>query len=305
MTKPTARHYAALALGVVTLATSVLFVKASAQPVALLAGARLMLAATMLWPFKKLALGEPLRITRGDWLVALPGGVLLALHFITWFVGVRATSTANSVLIINLQPAFMPFVMLAVRGGERVNAREAAGSVIALCGVATLAVWGNRAGTPHVYGDLMCVASVLLVTVYMARARTAIAGRSLLAYLVPLYYVAGATCLVYAVVAGELKRAVISWHEAWMAVGLAVVPTVLGHSLLNYCMTRLRGQVVTTANLGQVFVAAVAAWLLYRELPVPAFYPASVLIAAGALVVVSSAPRTVARATARAEVETS
>ena len=69
-------------------------------------------------------------------------------------------------------------------------------------------------------------------------------------------------------------------------VGLGLLPTVVGHGSMNYALKKLRGQVVGIANLAQVIFAGLLAFLLLDEVPLATFYPASLLIAFGVVLVV-------------------
>jgi drug/metabolite transporter (DMT)-like permease len=60
-----------------------------------------------------------------------------------------------------------------------------------------------------------------------------------------------------------------------------LVPTVIGHSLLNYSLRHFRGQVVGLSNFSQPLFAGVLAFLVLSEVPDPIIYPAGVLIAIG------------------------
>lgn len=75
-------------------------------------------------------------------------------------------------------------------------------------------------------------------------------------------------------------------NEVMLIVGLAVIPTVIGHSILNISMRRFRGQVVTIINLSQPFFAGILAWLFFREYPHPVFLVAAALFVASTLLAV-------------------
>ena len=62
---------------------------------------------------------------------------------------------------------------------------------------------------------------------------------------------------------------------------LTLIPTVLGHSLLNYAMKRTRGQVVAVASQAQFVFAGTAAYFVFGTAPSLTFYPASLLALAG------------------------
>lgn len=73
-------------------------------------------------------------------------------------------------------------------------------------------------------------------------------------------------------------------------VGLAVLPTIIGHSLINYSMRHFRGQVVSLCNVGLFLFPAVLAYFLFQEAPPLIFYAASAVVVAGIATVVFSAP---------------
>ena len=71
----------------------------------------------------------------------------------------------------------------------------------------------------------------------------------------------------------------IDWRvEAPLVLLLAIVPTVLGHSLTLAALRYMRGQVVSVVNMGQFFPAGVIAWFLLEETPQISFYPDALLI---------------------------
>ena len=63
-----------------------------------------------------------------------------------------------------------------------------------------------------------------------------------------------------------------SAREWALMVGLGVVPTVCGHSLLNAAMRRIRGQIVSLCNVSQFVFAGVMGYFLFGEIPKGLFY---------------------------------
>jgi drug/metabolite transporter (DMT)-like permease len=108
-------------------------------------------------------------------------------------------------------------------------------------------------------------------------------------YLVPLYAIAGAICfLISLIVANPLDRH--SPRDYLLSLGLAAVPTVMGHSIMNLSMQRLRGQIVSVVNLTQFLFAGALAYLLFGEEPHREFYVAGTLVVAGAIIVIRAMP---------------
>jgi len=281
--RPGAGDLLLLVGGVFACSTAVLLIKASSVHPVLLSGYRLLFAALILSPLAWRAARRQ-RPTAALLRRSFAPAVALALHFITWAIGARGTDAANASLLVNLTPLVMP-LFLAIGAHERVSRRELLGTVIAFGGVALLTA-GDFAVRPHqVAGDLMCLLSMLLFTAYLALGRRNRDLPDLWLYLVPLYGIAGLLCFALAPLWTD-PFAALPAREYLLLLGLAVIPTVAGHSLLNRSLKHLRGQIVTIVNLGQFVFAAVLAALLFRELPQPLFYPAAALVAIGAWIAI-------------------
>lgn len=293
-------RYALLVLAVFACSTAVLMIKASALHPSVIAAGRLLLASALLTPAMLAAWrrsGRPApRHVLGR---AAPGALLLALHFLTWAAGAQMTAAANASLIVNLAPVAMPFLLLAL-AGERVNRMEVVGSGVALSGVALLTAPALRLGT-SIAGDALCFGSMLLFAGYLAVSKVRRSELPLWVYVVPLYWMAGLVCSGFALAMAP-RTLEFPLREWLLLAGLAVIPTIVGHSLLQYCMSHLRGQTVSIVNLGQFVFAGAIAFVLFDERPAGAFYLAAALVVAGAVTVIRGAPRPAARVVA-SEVE--
>lgn len=274
-----------LIFGVFCGSTAVIFIRASALPTALLSAGRLLVAAAALTPLFL----RDWRRHRGEFPAArlvfsLLPGLILALHFLTWIAGVRLTTAANATLIVNLVPVAMPFLLYFL-ARERVTRGELAGTAISLGGVILLVAADLRLETAYFLGDLVCLASMLFFAAYLTFGRRNRDYPSVWLYLVPLYYTAGLASLLAAPFFPAPAGAVpVNTREIALVLGLGLVPTVCGHSILNYAMQRLRGQVVGVVNTGQFIFAGILAFVFFRELPHWTFYPAALLLVGGAWV---------------------
>jgi drug/metabolite transporter (DMT)-like permease len=280
------KHYVVLFVGMVGAASSVFFIKASGLSPASLGAGRLLLSALILLPFAWPALRK-LRSPADVLLVALPASFPLALHYMTWFVGVRQTTAVLSTLTVNLVPVLMPFLVWALLR-ERINRGEVIGSLIAITGIGVLALGKDPSGESTTYGILVCVISISLCALYLALGRKFGRGRPILVYIVPLYAVSGLFCLAGAFVLQE-PLPVVTTRETLILLGAVIFPTVIGHTALNHAMVHLPSQVVSISNLGQVVVVAILAMPIRGEYPTWALVPPAALVLAGALVVIWSA----------------
>jgi len=287
---------AVLVFGVFCCSTAVIFIKAGAVDSVLLAALRLLIAAVILSPlFVHDWRRTPSVTLRRCLRHSLIPGTLLSIHFISWIAASRMTPAANATLIVNLVPVALP-VMLFVLLREQLTRREIIGTLLALGGMGLLTGADFTMNREYFLGDMLCLGSMLFFALYLAWARRHKEPGGVWVYVVPLYAVAGCVSLALLPLAMALGIADpfqdYSRHDLLMVAGLAVVPTVFGHSILNIAMKRMRGQLVSIVNMGQFVFAAILAYCLLDEMPDRSFVPASVLVVLGALTVVYKIPPT-------------
>jgi drug/metabolite transporter (DMT)-like permease len=286
-------RYGMLLLGVFACSTSVILIKASHAPPTVIAALRLLLAVVLLAPVfwrnwrrhRAAFTGQHVRRA------LLPAGVL-ALHFISWSYGARMTAAAQATLIVNLVPVAIPFFLHALLG-ERINRREILGTALTLVGIVVLTARDVLTGGGDLLGNLVCFGSMLLFAWYLALGRRNRDYPTLWLYVVPVYAFAAVICLVAALpwLNTLLDPAVAGSARDWLILlGMACIPTITGHSLLNAAMRHLRGQIVSLCNVGQFVFAGVMAYFIFHESPTATFYAGSALVVAGIAVVVFSAP---------------
>ncbi len=279
----TPARIALLFFGVFCGATAVIMIKASDESPFLIAAYRLLLATLFLAPLyfhQKQTYQQPYSRQQMRWSV-LPG-VFLAAHFITWTIGVPMTQVSNASLIVNMTPVVMPFFLwLFFR--ERVNRKEVLGTLLAISGLVVLALSKPDFSFANNLGDLICFFSMLCLAAYLALGRKNSGRLPIWLYMVPLYLIAGLICLGIALPFINPIKA-YSLHNLLLIFGLALIPTIGGHTTLNYSMKHFRGQVVSVANLGQIIFASLMGFLFFREVPPPAFYLTAALIISGVLV---------------------
>lgn len=280
------RDLLVLMVGVFASSLSVIFIKDSTSHPIWLSGIRLLVAAVFLTPlFVIHARKNPTGVSAQQIMRSFPGGVMLAVHFITWAMGARLTYAINGTLIVNLATVALPFIMWGVNH-ERINRREIIGSLIALLGVVILVGGRLQISGQNVRGDLLCFVSMILYCFYIAFGRRNGMGRSLWLYVVPLYYISGVMCVSIALLTPGIPLPPISMHEVAMLICLGLIPTVIGHSIMNWCIKSMRGQVVSTANLFQFGFAGISGYLIFNEKPSLLLYPMCVLIIIGSLIVI-------------------
>lgn len=272
----------ALLCAVAACGCSTVFIRESRLDAVALAAFRLLTAAVLLSP----AFFRAVRRAGGyrwEWFrVSLMAGIPLGLHLLVWNFGARLTLPGNATLLVTLSPLFTPLLFWWI-AGERVTRRELTATGLGLAGAAVLAADSARVSADSLAGDLLCLASMAALCVYMAAGRRARTLPSLWVYVVPVYATAGALCWLIAAVRGDGSPFHVPAVEWIWILGLVVVCTMIGHTLVNYALARMRGQVVSVTMQGQFVVAALLGWLVEGVLPRALFYPASALTLGGVL----------------------
>ena len=289
-----------LAVGVFAGSTAVIQIKACTVDPVQMASYRQLVAAAVLAPvFLRDWRRHRAAYTWAHLRGAMLPGLMLGLHFISWIFGAQKARAANASLIVNMVPIVLPFFLhWLIR--ERITKGEVAGTALALAGLVLLAVADSRHGGQLVAGDLICFGSMILFALYLALGRKNRHYPTVWLYLVPVYFLGGAFCLLCTLVLAPIAPALAApitafptqnvLREVLLVLGLGIIPTVIGHSILNYTMRHLRGQVVGIANLGQFVFAGVMAWFFFQEVPSWALYVSAVFVVAGVAIAVRSAP---------------
>jgi drug/metabolite transporter (DMT)-like permease len=197
------------------------------------------------------------------WLGA--SGLALAVHFATWIASLHLTSVASSMALVTTQPVWAALLARAFLG-ERVGGRTWAGIAVAVSGGAVVAGADVDASAGALLGDGLAVAGGIMAAAYLVAGRRARADLSLGAYAGVVYPAAAAALLLGAGVAGAPLGGYPS--GTWVAlVLLALVPQLIGHSLLNWSLRWLSAPFVAVAVLGEPVIATLLAIPVLGETP--------------------------------------
>ena len=211
--------------------------------------------------------------------LAVTAGVLLGVHFATWISSLAFTTVASSVVLVSAQPVFTAILgPLLLR--EKPGGRGWAAVTLALAGTVVLA-GGDWRGDPRaLLGDALALAGALTASLYLMIGRRVRERIGFTRYLTVIYGSAAASLLVMAVAGGVSLRGYPALTWLWLIL-LAAGPNLLGHTLLNWSVRRMRALTVNLAILGEPLLATLYAALLLAEVPTPSFYAGAALIVGG------------------------
>jgi drug/metabolite transporter (DMT)-like permease len=253
----------ALVVAVAAISFAALFFK-QAQPTHPLvsAGVRLLAASLLLapWTVRGLRRGS----LRGRQLgLASLAGLAYAVHFGAWVASLALTSVAASVTVVTASPLLLAFIGLAT-GRDRPSRRLWLALGVAVVGLAVVGSRDAAAGADSLTGDGLALLGALAMAVYLLLGRRLGSALDLWAY-TGVATAVGALSLVLAAVALGVPLAPASGEALGYLLLAALVPQLVGHSLLTWSLRHAAPAVVGTATLGEPVGATLLAWLWLGE----------------------------------------
>jgi drug/metabolite transporter (DMT)-like permease len=269
-----------ITVGVLALTWAAVLVRWADAPAISIAFWRMALAAVLLAAFCGIARVRFWRAWRGiDWWTGAGAALLLALHFACWISSLEYTSVAASGVLVSTQPVF---VALLGRAFLREHPSRMAwlGMGLAISGTAVIAGADFALDRRALTGDVLALLGALWISGYYVLAKMLRATKDLVPYVVVVYAATAAWLLAGALATGS---ALTGWEPAtWASLaGLAIVPTIIGHSSMNYALRYLPAFKVNVAILGEPVGSAVWAALLLAEKPRASTWAGGALVLAG------------------------
>ena len=189
-------------------------------------------------------------------------GFFLGMHFALFFVGVRSTSVASATLLANTGPIFTS--LLSGLSGQRVSRSVILGLFISVFGI-ILVQWSGFGFEGNSYwGNVSSLLSgfcIAMTYMFASKIRedteNVLYGRSV-------FFVAAVTIWIVTILSGgsifSFNRSDIAWF-----IFLGIVPSILGHNMLNYCIKYLSPTAVASIPLGEPIIASAFCYALFLE----------------------------------------
>lgn len=256
-----------LLLGVLGISISAILVRYSQAPSVITAVYRLgwtvlLLLPAVLTKFR----GELLQVRRRDLLLCTLSGICLALHFLTWFESLKWTGVAVSTVLVSTEVIFTALGFALFLKGK-IPPLGVAAIVLAFEGSAVLALAGGAQGS-ELYGNILALAAAVFVALYTLIGRIQRGYLSTTVYTFLTYLACFLTLLIMALASGT-PLVGYGGREWLIGLGLAVLCTLMGHSLFSWCLKYLSPAYVSAAKLCEPVFSGVLAVPLFGEIPAP------------------------------------
>jgi drug/metabolite transporter (DMT)-like permease len=256
--------YAALVIGVIAVSTSAIIVKLTSAPAPVIAFYRLFFSTVLISPlFLMKSFGELRAMSKKDWLFSTIAGVFLAFHFILWFESLNFTSVASSVVLVTLQPLFA-FIGTYLFFKERVSKIALFSGIIAIAGSIIIS-WGDfQISGLALLGDLLALAACAMITAYLLFGQGIRKRHSLTLYTFIVYGISSITLLFYCLLL-QYPLAPYPMTDWYYFLLLAIVPTLLGHSLFNWSLKWVSTNTISIMILFEPVGAIILAYYILGE----------------------------------------
>jgi drug/metabolite transporter (DMT)-like permease len=215
---------------------------------------------------------------------AVIAGVVLALHFVGFFLAMRMTTVAAGTALVALQP-IVAALFVKFSGGH-IPSKAWLGMIVSFAGVLLVVGVDLQISFKSFLGDLAALISAALAAAYMIAGSKAQRTLETTTYTTICYFICSMTALPMAVIAGN-EIFSFSAKEWWILLGLILGAQLLGHSMFNSALKRVSPAVVSLIVFFEVPVSAVlAAWWLDQR-PPAGIIPGIALILIGCVLVVT------------------
>lgn len=287
---PTARAKAALLPAILAVSTAAIFIRSAEVPPLAAAFWRggfcaIIFLFALLWPSVRQAVREmwPKKMA-----MIAGATVIIALHQVCFITSLSYTSIAASTFLTCTQPIFTAFLGYFFLK-EAVSWRSRLAIVGAVLGMGVITFGGGNSDAA-LTGNLLALGASVLAAVFVLFARTFRQTTPLVPFMLVLH-VSGS--LFQMILAGFSGVSLVGFSsESWAALlMLALLPTLVGHTLLNFSVGHLPAFVVSASILGEPVGATLLGWAVFGEIPVGWTLLGAVMIVMCILIIVLE-PRT-------------
>ena len=268
-----------LIIGIFGIGSSGPLIALSAMPVPTLIFWRNLGGSLVTLPF---ALRHKLNRTGVRW--AVLAGVVLAVHFVGFFLAMRLTSVTAGTAIVATQPIFAAF-FVKLTGGH-IPKKAWLGMLISFSGVLVVTGIDLQLDRKSFLGDIAALVSGALAAAYMLIGSRAQQHLETTSYTTICYFVCAMTALPMALFLGyEIIN--FDAKEWWILLGLILGAQILGHTMFNLTLKRVSPAVVSMIVFFEVPVAALLSFIFkIGKEPTLSIIPGVILILTGCILVV-------------------
>jgi len=259
--------YLSLAIGILALSITAMFVRWAEAPGPVTAFYRLGFSTLILVPFFSRNGPQEVSTSRTHLIYPILAGFFVALDLSVWNTATLFTTASNATLLGNTAPLWVAlFAWVALR--EKLKGRFWAGLVLALSGAA-LVLGRDFLTHPRLgIGDLLAVCSSVFYAAYFIVTQRSRRYFSNLTHI----WLAGVTATLSLLIINLLLKNSFSAYPplTWLVfLCTALVSQIIGYQAVSYALGHLPASVVAPTMIGQPVMTTILAIPLLGEIPHP------------------------------------
>lgn len=255
----------ALPFSIAAVSFAAIFVRFSgANPIAI-AFHRLLFSTLILLPLAPLYLQELRRISRRQWMTLAGVGLLLGGHMAAWISSLEYTSVASSVVLVTSHPLLVSWLSSRYLG-EETTRRAYLGIIVALTGISIMALSDYRVSGWSLFGDILAIVGMVFVSGYIIKGKQMRKKLSVVPYALTVYGFSSVFLAAFSLAVPETFR-IYPAREYMVFLALAIVPTMMGHTVYNWALKFVKARVASISLLGEPIGSSILAFIILSEVP--------------------------------------
>lgn len=256
-----------LALSILSISSAATMIKLANAPALVVASARMMISAAVLWFFAPIT--KAFKLSSINWKSVALASVFLALHFGFWITSLDSTSVASSLVLVTMNP-----VVVAI--GSTFFLREPPsgqllfGTLLSIIGCFVLVIGEGITITHSLTGNLLALGGAFAMSFYMMVGRHTVSREknrqtNVFAYLTWVSTIAGILLLFSALLTGAPLQGYSHQSILYMVL-IALVPQTIGHSGINWALKYLHTSHLAAAILIEPLAGTFLAYFVIGEI---------------------------------------
>lgn len=254
--------YILLLTGVAILSTSGILIRVATAAPLIIAFYRMFFSILFMTPLlKNKRFREQLHYFKEFRLILV--GFFLASHFFLWTTAFEYTSVSNAVIFIALQPLFT-YILEYLFAREDLRPGVMSGIIFAILGSIIISIGSLNTLFTKLWGDILAIIATFFAAAYLFTGRSL---RKKLDYFPYLFIIYTYACLFLGILAFFTQQEFTgySWQNYLIFLSLALGPTLIGHSILNYSVRKLPASIVSLTILLEPVLTTIFAYLFLGE----------------------------------------
>ncbi len=251
-------------IGVFFVSFSAILVRFSQGTAWTLAFYRMALACLILCPVVLYRHRQELKsMAKTDLLKSCVSGIFLGLHFVAYFDSLAYTTIGASVVLANTEVFFVALISLLL-WREKIPRKGWIGIGLTFFGGVTVAFTSGDITGGQIYGNLLALSSAAAMSVYTLLGQSVRKHHSTAVYTAIVY---GCAAVTIALLGSILQATVfpICGTDFLLALALALVCTLLGHSLYSWGLKFESAAFISMTKLLEPIFAALLGLFFFHE----------------------------------------